>query len=467
MNKLSISPLSTIQALAPSNHQQLIRLRARVFSKKDCGKVLFLILRDGIDTLQAVAIKSKEEVDGVCPRVDYNVLRKIENESFIEIVGQIIRVEQAILACSQRWIELNIIHYTILSRAVLALPIALKEIERIEEQTEEHACGVALSRRLDHRVLDLRTTLAQAIFRINDGLLFYFQQQLRERGFIEIKTPKLIAGGSEGGAQLFKLDYFGRQACLAQSPQLYKQMAILSDFKKVFEIGPVFRSERSHTHRHLTEFIGVDIEMVIDQSYMEVVQLLYQLFVDLFKQLQQKYRDEIAVVQACCNSSPLLLSADLVVISFSEAVALLQAAGYTRNPLVDFSTEEEWQLSLIIKEKYQTDLYVVTSYPICLRPFYTMPDGAGYSYSYDFILRGREVLSGAQRIDDYGLLVERVRQLGIDVDTLRHYLEGFQYGVPPHAGAGIGLERLLQSFLGLPDIRYASLFPRDPQRLFP
>ncbi|WP_339044447.1 aspartate--tRNA(Asn) ligase [Cardinium endosymbiont of Tipula unca] len=461
--------LSEIKNLSVLNNQEIVRVRGRVFSKKDCGKVLFLILRDGIDTLQAVALKNKEGAP--LPIDDYNVLRKVENESFIEIVGKIYGPEKPVLACSQKCIELEIVSYTILSRSVLDLPITLKEAAITEEQKHDNPLlpSIQYFKRLDNRVLDLRTDLSQAIFRMNDGLLFYFQKYLRKNKFVEIKTPKLIGGASEGGADVFKVDYFGKPACLAQSPQLYKQMAIIGDFKRVFEIGPVFRAENSNTNRHLTEFVGVDLEMVIDKTYMEVVHLLYNMFIYVFDQLSSAYKAELEIVRSFFDLPQLTLAPKLVVVEFSEAIDLLRANGSKMGDLDDFSTEDEKLLGSIVKEKYETDLYVVTKYPSSVRPFYTMPDlkDTRYSNSYDFMLRGEEILSGAQRVHDHTMLAERVAELGIDATAIRHYLDAFKYGAPPHAGAGIGLERILRYFLGFPDIRYCNLFPHDPKRLYP
>lgn len=462
--------LSEIKNLSTLNNQEVVRVRGRVFSKKACGQILFLILRDGIDTLQAVLVKNKKIAHGHLSIEAYNLLRKVENESFIEIIGQIYCAEKPVLACSQQSIELAIIGYTVLSRSILDLPITLKEAALKEDKKENQSfSSIQYVKRLNNRVLDLRTDLAQAIFRINDGMLFYIQSYLRSHGFVEIKTPKLIGGASEGGADVFKVDYFGKPACLAQSPQLYKQMAIVGDFKRVFEVGPVFRAENSDTNRHLTEFIGVDLEMVIDQSYMEVVHLVYQLLIDLFDHLSKKYNREIAIIQSFFNVPPLSLAPALVVVPFPDAIALLRAHGKEKGDLDDLSTEDEKELGAIVKEKYHTDLYVITRYPSNVRPFYTMvePNDNRYTHAYDFMLRGAEILSGAQRIHDYTSLSERVAKLGIAATAIDHYLNAFKYGAPPHAGVGMGLERMVKYFLGLPDVRYSNLFPRDPKRLHP
>lgn len=464
-------PLTEINQLSPEKQSETVRIRAWVFAKKDCGRVLFVVLRDGLDTVQAIVLKNKETAaDALAPDA-YNALRKVENESFIEVMGTIQRAQSPVLSCSQKLIELVVSDFTILSRSVVDLPITLKEATPTEAQKQEAYMlpSVAFCKRLDNRVLDLRTELSQAIFRINDGLLYVLQTHLRKQGFVEIKTAKLIGGASEGGADVFKLDYFGKPACLAQSPQLYKQMVLVGGFKRVFEIGPVFRAENSNTHRHLTEFVGVDLEMVVDTSYMEVVRLLYQLFVDVFDTLHRTYNRELEIVRTFFDVPQFVLAPELVVLEFKEAVALLRAQGSTIADLGDFTTEDEKKLGVLVKERYGTDLYVVTRYPSNVRPFYTMPDPEDlrYSYTYDFMLRGEEILSGAQRIHDYQMLCARVEALGIDKTSISHYLEAFKYGAPPHAGAGIGLERVLKYFLGLPDIRYCNLFPRDPKRLYP
>ena len=464
-------PLSEIQNLSKLNSQEIVRIRGKVFSKKDCGLVLFLIIRDGINTLQALVTKSKAESNSNLSIEAYNTLRKIENESFIEIIGKLNLAKKSIKACSQKWIELEITNFNILNRSVLALPITLKEAERTEEQQNENTLlpSIQFFKRLDNRVLDLRTNLSQAIFCIYDGFLFYAQQYLRKQGFVEIKTPKLIGGSSEGGADVFKLDYFGQPACLAQSPQLYKQMAIISDFKRVFEIGPVFRAENSNSNRHLTEFIGIDLEIVIDKSYIEVVHLVYNMCLYLFDKVNSNYSRELEIIKSFFHLPQLIFTSEVVIIEFQNAITLLREGGKTIEDLDDLTTENEKKLGEIVKHKYHTDLYVITKYPSNVRPFYTMPsqEDTQYSNSYDFMLRGEEILSGAQRIHDYTMLSQRVNELGIDQSSILNYINSFKYGTPPHAGAGIGLERLLKCFLGLPDIRYCNLFPRDPKRLYP
>ena len=245
-----------------------------------------------------------------------------------------------------------------------------------------------------------------------------FRDFLHDRDFTEIHSPKLIGGTSEGGANVFRLDYFGQEACLAQSPQLYKQMVLCGDMQRVFEIGPVFRAEDSNTNRHLCEFTGLDIEMVFHEHYFEVLDLLSEMFVAIFSGLETKYAKELAIVSEQYPFEPFLCKN--VRLSFKEGVKLLAEAGLVQDPLQDLNTENEKQLGRIVREKYQTDFYMLYGYPTNARPFYTMldPHDPNYTNSYDFFMRGEEITSGAQRIHDPEFLAERAAHHGIPVATI-------------------------------------------------
>jgi len=292
---------------------------------------------------------------------------------------------------------------------------------------------------------------------------------LDSQGFIEIHSPKLQGAATESGASVFKVSYFKGNAYLAQSPQLAKQMAIAADFERVYEIGPVFRAEDSNTHRHLTEFVGLDLEMTIEEHYHEVMELLDSLFKHLFKSLKERYQKEIEAVGAQFPAEEFKWKEETLKLTFSEAVDLLVEDGVDRGVLDDINTENEKRLGRIVKAKYDTDYFIIDKFPMELRPFYTMPDPnhPELSNSYDFFMRGEEILSGAQRIHDPILLAEKMRGKGVDPESMRGYLDGFRMGCAPHGGGGIGLERVLMLFLKLNNIRRASLFPRDPKRLEP
>jgi len=278
-----------------------------------------------------------------------------------------------------------------------------------------------------------------------------------------------VPGVSEGGAEVFMFRYLhGKIACLAQSPQLYKQMAVVSDLFRVFEIGHVFRAEDSNTHRHMCEFVGLDFEMAFNEHYHEVLSVLANLFVYIFEMLKEHHSHEIAVVGQQYPVEPLLYTKDTLVLDFEESVQLLQAHGEVVKG-DDFTTANEKALGKIVHAKYATDLYIVDKWRQGARPFYTMPDPdrPGYSNSYDVFLRGEEITSGAQRVHDPELLIERAKACNIPIADIQKYVDSFKYGAFPHAGGGVGLERVVMLYLGLDNIRKTSLFPRTPWRLEP
>jgi aspartyl-tRNA synthetase len=250
---------------------------------------------------------------------------------------------------------------------------------------------------------------------------------------------------------------------------------IAADFERVFEVAPVFRAENSNTHRHLTEFVGLDLETSFEEHYHEVLDLLSDLFVFIFTELKSRYSKEIAVVRKQFPVEEFKLPKDgkMVRLHFKDGIELLRTKGGRADieEFEDLSTEDEKLLGKLVREEYDTDFYILDKFPLAIRPFYTMPDPEDprYSNSYDFFMRGEEILSGAQRIHDPELLAERmkVHELNPEDPGLKDYVEAFTYGCPPHAGGGIGLERVVMFFLDLKNIRRASLFPRDPKRLRP
>jgi aspartyl-tRNA synthetase len=287
--------------------------------------------------------------------------------------------------------------------------------------------------------------------------------------FVEIHTPKMIGGSSEGGANVFHFKYFDQPGCLAQSPQLYKQMAICGGFPRVFEIGPVFRAENSNTNRHLCEFTGLDMEMEFKNHYFEVLDYIGSMLVFLFKNIKERHAKELSVINDQYPFEDFVCADPVVKINFREGVKMLADAGYKQDELEDLSTETEKALGRIVKEKYNTDFYMLYGYPVSARPFYTMldPKDNRFTNSYDFFMRGEEITSGAQRIHDPVMLEQRAKDCGLDVNTLSEYINAMKYGAPCHAGAGFGLERIVKFYCNLHNIRKASLFPRDPQRLAP
>jgi aspartyl-tRNA synthetase len=296
-----------------------------------------------------------------------------------------------------------------------------------------------------------------------------FREYLLSVNFTEIHSPKLISAASEGGAEVFEVKYFNRKAYLAQSPQLYKQMAICADFERVFEVGPVFRAENSQTHRHLCEFTGLDLEMTFKQHYHEVLDVLGSMFTFIFKGIETRFPKELAVISQQYPFEPFKFLEKPLRLEFPEAVKLIREAGGEIGDFDDMSTANERLLGRIVRERYGTDFFMLDRFPSAVRPFYTMrnPEDPRYSNSYDFFMRGEEILSGAQRVHDPNVLLEQAKACKIEIHTIQAYIDAFKFGAPPHGGGGVGLERVAMLYLNTHNIRKSSLFPRDPLRLTP
>jgi aspartyl-tRNA synthetase len=451
---------------------QSVWLRARVHNVRGKGKSCFLVLRRGFATVQAVLFASDE-----IPRELVKFAQKVPSESIVEVQANVVETPNP-TKTTQSDIELSITKMFVVSvsdvlpfpmeDAMAPLPADADEDAKLEKDWERGAVGRKI--RLDNRQLDLRTPANHAIFRIQSKVCQFFRQYFYDKGFIEVHTPKITPGVSEGGSEVFRTDYFGRPACLAQSPQLYKQMSsVASDLFKVFEIGPVFRAENSNTHRHMCEFTGLDFEMEIREHYHECLDVLGNLFLYIFDRLNEECKAEMQIISQQYPFEPLKYKSPTVVIPFSEAIQMLRDAGVEAGDYEDLSTPQEKMIGKLVREKYDTDFYIIDLYPMAARPFYTMPspENDKYTNSYDVFLRGEEITSGAQRIHEVEMLAKRATECDIPLDNISSYLESFKYGTPPHAGAGIGMERVVMLFLGLDDIRKACLFPRDPMRLEP
>uniref|UniRef100_A0A915DBU2 Aspartate--tRNA ligase, cytoplasmic n=1 Tax=Ditylenchus dipsaci TaxID=166011 RepID=A0A915DBU2_9BILA len=437
-------------------------IRGRLhLSEKTSGKRCFITLRQQIYTIQGVvsanAETTKEFVDFVA---------SVNKESIVDVLGEVQIVKEEVRSCSQSDVELHIKKLFVVSSADSCLPMQIQQATR-PDGDNNGLPSVNLHFRLNNRVLDLRAPTSQAIFKVQAGICQVFRDSLSKRGFVEIHTPKMVSAASEGGAEVFQIKYFEDKAYLAQSPQFYKQMAIAGDFGRVFTVGAVFRAENSSSNRHLTEFVGLDLEMTFSFHYHEVLRAVWSVIIELFKHLQDKFAEEISIIAEQYPSDPFIFSEQPVILTFAEAVAMLRDHGMHQDHQEDLGAPNERFLGDLVRAKYGTDFFVLDKFPLAVRPFYTMPDPNNelYSNSYDMFMRGKEILSGGQRIHDAKLLTERAKQHGIDLRTIQAYLDAFKYGCPPHAGGGIGLERITMLFLGLKNIRLASLFPRDPNRL--
>ena len=456
-----------ISDLSSNDVGSSVRIRARLHNSRGAGKTTFLVLRQQFNTIQAVVSVNETTVS----KEMIKFTTGIPKESIVDVWGTVVKPLVPVESCSKHDIELVVEKVFIFSLSTEVLPFQLEDACRVEnENANEDVIRVGLDTRLNNRIIDLRIPSNQAIFTIQSAVCELLRENFLKEGFIEIHSPKIISTASEGGSNVFKVSYFKGEAFLAQSPQLYKQMAICSDFPKVFEIAPVFRAENSFTHRHMTEFTGVDLEMSFNEHYHEVMDFISCLMVSLFDGLKARYSKEIDVVRQQYPVEEFIYLPKTLVLHYSQAIQMLRENGFTQlQDHDDISTEQERFLGKLVREKYHTDFYVIDKFPLSVRPFYTMPDPnlPGYSNAYDFFMRGEEIMSGAQRIHDYSMLVESAKKHQIDLETIQSYLDTFKYGAPAHAGGGIGLERIVLLFFGLGNIRRSSMFPRDPKRLTP
>jgi len=481
-----------IHSLSKINENQCVWIRAHLNKVRGTSKLAFLSLRSELSIIQGVLRVNSEEDNLHISRQMIKYIKKIPPESVVDVYGKIKVTTEEISSATQKDIELELYKVFVVSASLPILPFQIHDANQKDDN--ENFAIVSMSQRLDNRWIDIRTNAKQAIFRIQSAVCRYFREFMYDEDFLEIHTPKIINGVSEGGSEVFKLNYFGNIACLAQSPQLYKQMSVMCDLGKVFEIGPVFRAENSLTHRHLCEFTGLDFEMPINEHYDEVLDVLGRLFSFIFNKLNDNYIHELHVVNTQFPFEPVkYLTSDnkILILEFTECINKLQIEckrlqsekitndkieelGALVNPNKDFSTSNEKLLGKLIKKEYDVDFYIVKRYPLEARPFYTMldPNDSNYTNSFDVFLRGEEITSGAQRIHDSDILIKRAIECKMPLDDmevtgLKSYIDSFKYGAKPHGGAGIGLERLVMLFLGLSNIRNTSLFPRDPRRNAP
>lgn len=317
---------------------------------------------------------------------------------------------------------------------------------------------------LDYRPITLRNQRERTIFKIQEGIARGFRNFLTEQKFTEIRSPKIVFSGAEGGANIFKLDYFGKEAYLAQSPQFYKQIMV-GVYERVFEIAPVFRAENHHTSRHINEYTSVDFEMGFIESFNEIMEMETKMIQETFNFLKTNYSPELALLKVKipeCNEIPS--------IPFLDAKDLIKKV-YNRESTdcEDFDPEEEKLLCEIIKKRTGSDFVFVTHYKSTKRPFYAMdtPKNPEVTESFDLLFRGLEITTGGQRIHNYAEQVSKMKSRGMDIDSFSSYLMAHKYGLPPHGGLGIGLERFTARLLELPNVRQATLFPRDTERLEP
>jgi nondiscriminating aspartyl-tRNA synthetase len=317
---------------------------------------------------------------------------------------------------------------------------------------------------LDYRPITLRNVKERAIFQIQAGICRGFRKFFEENKFTEIHSPKIVFSGAEGGANIFKLDYFGREAYLTQSPQFYKQIMV-GVFERVYEIAPVFRAEKHDTSRHINEYISVDMEMGFIESFYDVMRLETKMLIETLAFLQEYYGNELALLKI-----DLPTINDIPAVTFDEAKEMI-AKTYNRviTDFEDFEPEEEKLLCDIVKKKTGCDFVFVTHYKSSKRPFYAMDSckNPNITESFDLLFRGMEITTGGQRIHDYQTQINKMDNRGMNVEAFTSYLMAHKHGLPPHGGFGLGLERFTAKLMNFNNVRHATMFPRDIIRLEP
>ena len=418
---------------------ETVKVNGAIHSIRNMGEVAFVVLRKRDGLVQCVY--QQEDVD--------TALRELKEAETVEVSGILRREERA-----PGGVEIQMQSVRILSQPAAPLPLPISKWK----------LNTSLEAKLNMRPIALRNLRERAKFKVQEAIVRGFRDFLYTQGFTEIHTPKIGAKGAEGGANIFKLDYFHRPAVLAQSPQFYKQMMV-GVFDRVFETGPVFRAEKHNTKRHLNEYTSLDFEMGYIDGFEDIMAMETGFLQYTMELVKREYEKELKLLGVTLPDTERIPT-----VRFDEAKEMV-ARKYDRkmkNPY-DLEPEEEILISRLFQEEYGADFVFVTHYPSKKRPFYAMDDPADprFTLSFDLLFRGMEITTGGQRIHDYQMLLDKIQARGMETEGMEQYLSAFQYGMPPHGGLGIGLERLTMKLLLEDNVRETTLFPRDLTRLEP
>lgn len=413
-----------------------VALKGWIHKINDLGKITFITLRDKSGLVQIV-IEDLKKAD-----------LKLENS--VTVTGSVVSNEKA-----PGGIEIQNPMFIIEGKTYY---------EMLPFEVNGYKLKTSLESQLDNRSISLRIPKTRAVFKIQEEIVTAFRAYLRDQMFSEIHTPKIISSSTEGGSEMFTVHYFDKRAFLAQSPQFYKQMMVGAGFERVYEIGHAYRAELHNTWRHLNEYVSLDVEMGFIKDEFDLMKLEEDFLNYLFKYLKESCAKELKM-----HDIELPDSLDIPRIPLSEAQDILLEEFGKRSPVGNIDAEGEVLFSKYVKEKYNCDFVFLTKYPIAKRPMYTMPDDnfPGMTKSFDLIYKGLEITTGGQRIHDYEMLKDNIIKFGLVPEDFSFYLDSFKYGMPPHGGFAIGLERLTMKILDLQNIREATLLPRDMKRLEP
>lgn len=414
-------------------------MNGTVHNIRNMGDVAFIILRKAEGLVQCVYEEGTTAFE----------LKSLKEESAVEVTGVVAAEDRA-----PQGFELRLRGIRVLSEPAEGLPIAIHKWKM----------NTSLETKLSLRPISLRNVRERAKFKIQEGIVRGFRDFLHGQGFTEIRTPKIVSRGAEGGANVFKLDYFNKKAELGQSPQFYKQIMV-GVYDRVFEAAPVFRAEKHNTTRHLNEYVSLDFEMGYIDRFEDVMAMETGFLQYTMELLNREYARELKMLDVT------LPAVDKIPQVRFDRAKELAAEKYNRricNPY-DLEPEEEMLIGRYFKEEYGSDFVFVTHYPTKKRPFYAMEDPADprFTLSFDLLFKGLEVTTGGQRIHDYQMILEKMKKRGMEPEDIKDYLMIFKYGMPPHGGLGIGLERLTMRLLDEQNVRETTLFPRDVARLEP
>ncbi len=420
--------------------------------RRDHGQLIFVDLRDVSGKVQMVILPTRTDDQG---GANHEKTHQIASDLRLEWV---ISVKGLVNARPEKMVNKD--------QPNGELEVEVTEIEVLSQAKElpfELTAELNLDTHLDHLPLTLRAEKPKAIFRIQAQIIKAFRNFLTKEDFIEIQVPKLIGEDAEGGANSFDIEYFGHTAHLAQSPQFYKQIMV-GIFEKVFATGNVYRAEKHSTTRHLNEYTGLDLEMGFITDHTDLMKIENRLLSYIMDELRAKCQADFDFLKAEIPSVP----DQIPFMKIREAQQIIKdetGEDCTQEP--DLEPQHERWLCDYAKKKYQSDFIFITHYPMSKRPMYTYEDekNSGYSKSFDLLFRGVEITTGGQRINDYDQLVEAMEKKGMDPKKFKFYLQAFKYGMPPHGGLGMGLERITAKLLGIDNVKEATLFPRDLNRI--
>jgi len=421
------------------NEKENITTHGIIHSVRDMGDFAFIILRKANGLIQCVYNKKGSDREKFL----------LKDENAVRIKGSVKNEPRAV-----NGIEITIKDIELLSSPKKVLPFNISK----------RKLNIAIENEMPIRPIVLRNEQRRSVFKIQETIIKGFRNYLESNNFTEIFTPKIVAAGAEGGANIFKFEYFGKKAFLAQSPQFYKQM-LIPVYERVFEIGPVFRAEKHNTVRHLNEYISADFEMGFINDFYDIINMETGMIKHTLKYIKENYGIYLK------NLDTEITEIDSIpCIKFKEAKEMISEkySRKIRDPY-DLEPEEEKLIGKLFKEEYNSDFVFVTHYPSKKRPFYAMddPENEKYTLSFDLLFKGMEITTGGQRIHDYDMQIKKMVSKGLNPDEFESYLMLHKHGCPPHGGLGIGIERFLMKLIGENNIRSASMFPRDTLRLNP